>query len=201
MYVNHNALVDETLFQIETTTPKRYDAIYNAVLAPFKRHALASKVRNLAVITYFKEGSDDYLKQLLPQLDHPSWLNFGESTPERSTYQLILQQDLTTYLNQARSGLCLSKHEGAMFASIEYMLCGLPVVSTQSFGGRDAFFDDEYVTIVDDTPEAVSEGVRTAIARRVDPEYIRQQTIHKMEEHRIRLLDLVQTIIRSIGKT
>ena len=58
VYVNHNALVDETLFQIETTTLKGYDAVYNAVLAPFKRHAFASKVRSLALITYFKEGSD-----------------------------------------------------------------------------------------------------------------------------------------------
>ena len=46
-------------------------------------------------------------------------------------------------------GLCLSKSEGAMFASIEYLLCGLPIVSTKSVGGRDIFFTDENCIIAD----------------------------------------------------
>ena len=34
-----------------------------------------------------------------------------------------------------------------MLASIEYLLAGLPVVSTPSLGGRDHYFDDEYCLI------------------------------------------------------
>ena len=33
-------------------------------------------------------------------------------------------------------------YEGANYSSSEYLLCGLPVVSTESSGGRDYWFDD-----------------------------------------------------------
>lgn len=42
---------------------------------------------------------------------------------------------------QSRCGLILSAEEGACFAAMEYLLCGLPVVTTPNIGGRDEFFD------------------------------------------------------------
>lgn len=57
-----------------------------------------------------------------------------------------------------------------MFASMEYLLCGLPIVSTPSIGGRDVFFDKDYVEIVEPDPHAVKEAVIEMVRRRVrDP--------------------------------
>jgi glycosyltransferase involved in cell wall biosynthesis len=81
-----------------------------------------------------------------------------------------------------------------MFASIEYLLAGLPIVSTPSYGGRDVFFDDEYVAIVEANAEAVKDGVEQMIARNLDPYEIRKATLRKMEEHRQRLVDLIVSI-------
>jgi glycosyltransferase involved in cell wall biosynthesis len=39
---------------------------------------------------------------------------------------------------------------------MEYMLCGTPVVSTPSTGGRDVFFTPENSIIRDDNPKAVA---------------------------------------------
>ncbi|WP_164127899.1 glycosyltransferase, partial [Stenotrophomonas maltophilia] len=51
--------------------------------------------------------------------------------------------------NQAAVGLCLSAVEGAMCASMEYLMAGLPVVSTPSVGGRDVYFDPDYCIIAE----------------------------------------------------
>ena len=74
-------------------------------------------------------------------------------------------------LSRARVGLCLSEEEGAMFASIEYLLCGLPVVSTPNMGGRDFFFDEKFSQTVDPSEEAVRVGVEKMISLRLDPAY------------------------------
>jgi len=86
-----------------------------------------------------------------------------------------------------------------MFASAEYMLCGSPVVTTRSIGGREVFFQDEYVQIVDDYPSAVAKGVKKILARNIAPEYIRAQTIAKINEHRNKFCDTVQEIYQNFG--
>lgn len=191
IFCNHNALVDEDIYKIIPSGEKRYDAIYNARLLPCKRHFLASKIKNLALITSYALGSTqkqfNKIRKILPQA---TWFNkpipgAGEVIPEREIYK---------YLNQARVGLCLSSAEGAMYASVEYLLCGLPVVSTRSEGGRDVFFDEEYVKIVDDTPDAIKEGVEEMIKRNIPPDYIRRKTLEKMKPHRERFIALIQNI-------
>ena len=85
---------------------------------------------------------------------------------------------------KARCGLCLSKAEGAMFASIEYLLCGIPIVNTQSLGGRDVMFPDFAVKTVPDTPEAVAETVQEFVEHAPEPEKIRAAALEKMKAHR-----------------
>lgn len=46
-----------------------------------------------------------------------------------------------------------------MRVSMEYRLCGTPVVSTRSVGGRDRYFLGPHVRVVDDHPDAVAHGV------------------------------------------
>src|SRR5204863_198528 len=73
-------------------------------------------------------------------------------------------------------------------------LSGLPVVSTRSRGGRDVFFDPEYVAIVPEDPKAVADGVRKLIAKNISPARIRHATLEKMRPHRKRFFSLLQGI-------
>jgi hypothetical protein len=86
-----------------------------------------------------------------------------------------------------------------MFASIEYLLCGLPVLATSSFGGRDIFFDNECAEIVDDTPEAVKSGLSVLLSRQLDPDYVRRKTLRRIEEHRSTLVHLVCRLFQMEG--
>ena len=91
---------------------------------------------------------------------------------------------MAQFYNRARVGLILSEKEGACFASMEYLLCGLPVVSTPSIGGRDVFWDDRFVIVCDPTPEAVAGAVQEIKRRNIDPQLVRAATLEKVEEHR-----------------
>ena len=48
-------------------------------------------------------------------------------------------------------GGVFSEEEGACWASSEYLLCGLPVVSTHSRGGRDVWYSGHNSLIVEPT--------------------------------------------------
>ena len=190
IFCNHNAFVDENIYKIIPDAEKKYNAIYNAAMFPCKRHFLASKVKNLALITYAWCDTREYINETKKALQGAIWIN----KPVPYPYDFIPEEEIHKYLNQARVGLYLSASEGAVYASAEYLLCGLPVVSTRSSGGRDVFFDDEYVKVVGDTPEAVKEGVEEMIERNVSPYYIREKTLEKMEPHRERFVALIQSI-------
>lgn len=192
IFCNHNCFLDEEIYKIIPDTAKEYDAIYDAAMIEYKRHYLASKVKNFALITFITDHA--YFMETKNILPEAIWLNFASGD-----YEWISKKKLIKYFNQSRVGLCLSAEEGAMFASTEYLLCGLPVVSTRSKGGRDVFFDEEYVKIVDDTPEAVEEGVKEMMKREIPPDYIREKTIEKMKPHRERFIELVQQIYNKEG--
>lgn len=200
IFFNQNALVDERLLVVSPDISRRFDAIYNARINPVKRHELATKVENLALITIVDGGTNMRLfEELVAILPNANWLNFEADQYSLGDYRRIRQAQLSDYLNQSRCGLCLSRNEGAMFASIEYLLCGLPVVSTRSYGGRDEFYDEAYVAIVEDDPEAVASGVRDLVARRIPAEYIREKTLRKLEAHRVRLVDYILDLAAAKG--
>ena len=196
---NQNALVDERLFDVIPDSPKKYDAIYNARVSPYKRHYLATRIASLALVTVVNDKTcKDYFAHITEVLPQAAWLNFkGQLRVEN--YKMIPQAELGKYLNQAKVGLCVSASEGAMFASIEYLLCGLPVLSTPSVGGRDAFFDSDCAEIADDTPEALGNGLRALLARLPPPAFVRQKTLQRMGEHRAILADVICRIFAKEG--
>jgi len=97
-------------------------------------------------------------------------------------------------VNRASCGLILSALEGANYASSEYLLCGVPVVTTKSLGGRDEFFDSRHVIYVEATPDAVEAGVAEMNSRQIDRTEVRTSVLAKSLEHRRRLIGLLSRI-------
>lgn len=198
-FVNKNAFVDETQFKPVPGVRKDFDAIYNGQLAPYKRHELASKVQNLALIVYQRAATKDmperqtYAQLVRELLREAEWLNDVGS--------FIAPEKIPVHLSRARVGLCLSVEEGPMAASMEYLLCGLPVVSTRSLGGRDVFFDSNNSLIVEDCAEAVAAGVVEMVSRNLDPANIRASALEKIAVHRRRFIGVVEGILSASGKS
>jgi len=194
VFFNQNSLLDENVYRIIPDVPKEFDAVYNAQMEKVKRHYLAARIQSLALITYRIDSQPGYYRRIRKELGHASWLNFGSGR-----WEWLPDTQVSYHLNRARVGLILSEAEGANYASVEYLLCGLPVVSTESRGGRSVFFEEEYASIVHPSPEAVAEAVKEMIARRIDPSYIRERTIQKMEAHREVFRALLQRICDAEG--
>ncbi len=198
IFCNHNCFVDERIFYPLQQTNKKFDALYDSRLSVWKRHDLAKKVENLALLFYFIPGDDkEYINQQINFFSDKAHLF---NLTKNNEYKKLNTRELNKAINSCKTGLCLSEEEGAMYASMQYLLCGLPVVTTPSRGGRDVFFDEEYVETVEPDPDAVKNGVKNALSKEIPQEYIRQKTLEKIQIHRNRFIDLIQSIYKKEGK-
>jgi glycosyltransferase involved in cell wall biosynthesis len=197
-WVSHNAFVNPRTYQPLPGRAKLFDAVYDARICPFKRHELAVGIDNLALVTsrVVKYHDEAYIRSVRKILPRAHWFN----DPLAPDYRSLAPEEINDAINQARVGLCLSAVEGAMFASVQYLLAGLPVVSTASRGGRDEFFDSDYVRIVADDPAAVAAGVREMTECPVPPEEIRRRTLERIARHEDRLFELLDAICFAEGR-
>jgi len=187
VYCHQNAFLDPARYKVLTGVAKKYDAVYLARITPFKRHELASKVFSLMLIGDHHLREQAHFDKIMKILSHADWK------------RKVFSGNVYKYFSKARTGLCLSAEEGAMFVSAEYLLCGIPAVTTANIGGRNGLFDDEYTIHVGDTPEEVAEGVKKLIEKKIDPFLIREKTIEKMEVHRKKFISIIQDIYDRYG--
>ncbi len=189
IFCNHNSMVDENIFRPLPEVEKKYDAVYDGSLAAVKRHYLAAEIESLALIFYYRsfKAEDIHLSETIKKpIQHAHFFN----NREPQEYRKLTPAEVNQCLNECRVGLCLSEEEGAMYASIQYLLAGLPVVTTPSRGGRDEFFESDYVLTVEPNSEAVTRGVKEAMERKIPTSEIRAGTLAKMAEHRGRFIEL-----------
>ena len=216
---NYSLFVDENGFCIQPTADKAFDAVYVAVLRPYKRHQLCVDVPTLALIYYDPQIhiSFSYFTELQSLLPNATFINKeyarqGMARPLHRRAEELINQVLARRLhvnlmphqvaagiNRARVGLCLSEEEGAMIASMEYLLCGVPVVTTVNRGGRDHFFDPSFCTTVAPDPPAVARTVADLVRLAPSPETIRATVLEKVRHERRKLHDLLLGIFETEG--
>lgn len=217
-HCNHNMLVDERVFDVMPGRAVEFDAVYNARLEPYKRHHLARDVARLALIySEFERSAPDYVAAVRAALPQAVFVNeaIAHSTYARPAharaaalinrvlaarrYTTLTQQTVVDAYNSAATGLCLSEVEGAMYASMEYLLAGLPVVTTPSIGGRDHFFHPDYALSVAPDPAAVRDGVAAMIRRAIPRAQIRAAVLDRVRAERLRFLDVLHGIFVEAG--
>lgn len=203
LFHNKTSCVPEQIFKPIANTPLKFDAIYNARLTKWKRHDLTTQIENCSFIYYRPDNNQKTIDQEQKILSdhankHPGhvFLNQIDETGQPVRFE---PEDVNQHMNSASVGLCLSPTEGAMLASVECMLAGLPVVSTPSQGGRDVFYDDEYCIIADPDPNQIAAAVRALKAKNIPREYIYNQTLARITEHRERFINLFNEILTEEG--
>lgn len=195
VFTNQNALVDDAMFRPLDGIEPRFNAIYDAKLLPFKRHYLAATVPNLA-LTYARfQQRAAYSRQVHEDFSDAYWFNHSDG----NGYQNMKPEAVNAAYSLCKTGLCLSAVEGAMYASIQYLLAGLPVVSTESRGGRDVFFDERTTLVVADDEDAVRKGVAEMRSRDLDRSGVREITLDKVREHRSRFVAAMQEVYDEEG--
>lgn len=182
---NHNIHVREDLFRPIDQQPEQcYAAVYAAALDRYKRLELAAEVDPLYVLTYKRgeQGGWD-LHREVPALKH-------------AIYNPVFLDEaaVNALYAQAGCGLALSLYEGAMFSSMEYLMAGLPVVSTYSAGGRRVFRDPLYWREVAANPRAIASAVREWAVHPPERGAVRERVLEKLRAHRIRFAARVQNL-------
>jgi glycosyltransferase involved in cell wall biosynthesis len=195
VYCNQNCFIDEKVFTIVPGVEKRFNAVYNAVLNEFKRHTLVSDIMGQVAFVTYRFENTSYKGYLDKKLNNISWLNY---LPGREP-SFLDNDALVEIYNESRTGLALSAAEGSMYASCEYLLCGIPVVSTHSKGGRDVFFDDYNSIIADAVPEQIALAVEKLTSANRDPMAIRTTAISQMKQHRKQFIKHVNRVLRAKG--
>lgn len=154
-------------------TARSYTAVYNARLDALKRHELAARIPNL-LLTYAwsiddsQDGSAARVRKLLPRA------TFANHDFSGGNYRAIALPQVNQLLGQAEIGLCLSAVEGSMRAAMEYLLAGLPVVTTPSVGGRDRYFAGAYCRTVPADAEAIADAATELAGLQLDRQRIRR---------------------------
>jgi len=190
--------VDDTVFKPYAPADfsgAAFDAIYVARLEPYKRHQLAREIENLALMfdARFDQTQSAYDLEVTRLLPNARYLNFEKSAGQ---YVSLDPDARAQRMNQARCGLCLSKEEGAMRVSMEYLMCGLPVVTTRSKGGRDRYFADLYVIVAEDDPANVARAVREIGRRKLSKLAIRDHIMRVVSFERRNFLSFANALVQ-----
>jgi len=192
IHCNHNAFADESVYRpLSPPCQRTVRAVYDARLISLKRHHLAALVEQLALIYYVVPAVDDlnYAEQVKSRFAGAHFFNHQDGH-----YQRLDAGSVNACLNRCGVGLCLSEAEGPMYASVQYLLSGLSVVTTPCRGGREDFFDPDFSLTVEAEPQAVAEGVSQLLARNLDPWQIHRTTLERIWQHRNRFIALVQSL-------
>ncbi len=198
LFHNKTSSVSEAVFRPLEGVAEEFDAIYNAQLRAWKRHELSLEVERCAFV-YYRDATGPATGESEARLIEkharlaPGHIFVNRLGDAGSPIRLS-PEEVNVQLNRAAVGLCLSEVEGAMFASTEYLLAGLPIVTTPSRGGRDVYLDDEYCLTVEPDPRSVAQAVAALKARKIPRTYIRRRTLERLNRDRGRFIDLLNQI-------
>lgn len=195
VFCNHNAFLDEREYTV-VPGEKKYNGVINSRMKPYKRIELAKDTKDLCIIASDTRLYPGYTNFLLNSMPYMDFVQFENKEFKRG----LNNQEIRELYGKCRSGLILSAEEGACFAAGEYLLCGLPVVTTHNLGGRDTFYHEDYAVWCDDTPQGVKEAVDKVIALPISAEEIRERTIKQMQEHRANYIAVLNEIAGKAGK-
>jgi glycosyltransferase involved in cell wall biosynthesis len=197
IHVNQNAFIDENLFY-PSNEVKKFDAIYVGQLQPFKRHKLARLIESIAFVYYGKDYK--YLSEIIDAVPHAEILNGLPEELGGAGKRSLRSWEMAQAYNQSRVGLCLSAVEGAMYASTEYLLCGIPVVTTHNVGGRNDFLDSMNSLTVDADEVAIVDAVQHFLRYRPSAHEIRSNTLKRIHDHRRRFFKLIDGFFADSGQ-
>lgn len=190
-FVNHNCFINETLFKV-MPEKKIFDAVYIGRFTyradkpqwnnELKRHFLTSKIENLALLE-----SCANLNNVVSNIDLAMTQKYCKAKNcKYCNDKKLPQEQVVKILNQSKVGLILSELEGTCRASSEYLLCGLPVVSTESKGGRDIWYTKQNSIICESTQDSVKEAVDYFVSNPPNSKKVREECIKQIAEHRAR---------------
>lgn len=180
--INKNAFISEMSWMVIKEN-KKFDYIINSEYQTIKRLDLARRLENVFT-----------LKKVC---DYP-----GVYGNEEGRYS-VNRPEIVYALSRSKVGMALSYYESNCHASGEYLMCGLPVVSTECLGGRDAWYTDYNSIVCDATEEDVERAGKEMLQRvnngDIDPYRVRNECIEVNKSYLVTFFVTMGEIFEKIG--
>lgn len=200
IFSNHNLMTSEDVFRPLPDVPVEFDAVYNGRISDIKRHHLGFQVERLLHVTgTIGELPPVASRAFIRRLQRQSPLHRIANPIVDGLPARLSPEDVNRAYNRASVGLCLSAAEGAMNSSMEYLMAGLPIVSTPSLGGRDVYFDPDHCIIAEPEPAAIRRAVETLRDRAIPRAEVRGRVLEKVRPQRAQLMDYLSALLRRKG--
>lgn len=188
LFINQNAFTHETAFFIEENVEKKYDLFVNSAFCNYKRLEFTKLINNVVYLGRYPEYYD--VKNINLN-ENVSFLNFKDNIVTKENHRWVFDEEINKISNESLMGGIFSDTEGACFSSSQYLLCGLPVISTKCKGGREVWYNEKNMIYCDDTPESVLkcvENVKNNLDKNLYNKYeIRKAHIELQEKFRTAL--------------
>jgi glycosyltransferase involved in cell wall biosynthesis len=196
---NHNAFIDETVYKIDRTVEQKFDLVVNSSFTEVKNYHLIKKIKNTCAIGYFL--TTNYNESMMPS-PFAYCPNFENNLRTEKNFKWISPDESCKYYNMSKIGGIFSTAEGSCFSSSEYLLCGLPVLSCTSDGGREIWYNNDNSIICEPNEKSVINNFIKIIDKydkgEYDREKIRNTHIEQMEFHRNNLTHFVLNFLKMI---
>lgn len=181
---NHNAFIDETVYNINYNSEKKFDLIVSSAFSIYKNYNLIKNIPNACAIGYWVADTNN---ETLPS-KNMYCPNFDNQVRTKENCKWIDPFTSCKYYNMSKIGGIFSIEEGACFSSSEYLLCGLPVLSCKCQGGREIWYNNENSVLCEPTEESIISNLNLMITKynngEYDKEKIRSNCIKQMDFHR-----------------
>ena len=195
LFCNHNAFLNETRYIIKDDVKKEYNMVISSCFRNYKRIWLAKDIPDILHIGY-KNGPLEYIP------DFGTRANFKNNSTNMEDWDFFCTKKYVNLLNSSVCGGMFSEVEGACFSSSEYLLCGLPVLSTPSKGGRDVFYNSQNSIICEPSVDGVTKGYNDIMTNlhKFDRYAIRETKLQQMDIFRNRLTEYVKDKLEDVYK-
>ena len=173
-----SSFLDFNRYQIDSANIKKFDAVYRADIVKYNRHELAIDIERLLLIGNDGTCNAPYFKEVMDSLQ-TAVFNGDKGRIDR-------------LISSSKVGLCLGDSDADVFSCAEYLLSGIPVVSTDSYVCNSIFNCLEYVSVINSYSTSVCSGVKAMGKKTYDPYMIRDETLNILIGHRDNFINFLQ---------
>lgn len=177
-FINKNCFINENLYKIDESIQKEYDGIYSTSYSNRKRLHLCYDIKSIGILLNYKNNIPHEVKNSLNIINKQT-----------------IKEEIYKFYNKAKFGLCLITQDDSSNANAEYLLCGLPVISVHSMGGRNVWYNNYNSIIIDPNKESLNKGISVCLEKiesgKFNCELIRRKQIILMNEFRIKFIHII----------
>jgi glycosyltransferase involved in cell wall biosynthesis len=186
------AATSPEIFSATCNQEPQFDAVVISRFEPYKRLELAALVDKVLIISRgLTEEKASEIEELIPRC------TIGNRVDGK--IRELGAAEVATLLSVSRCGLILSEVEGQNRATSEYLLSGLPVVTTPNIGGRDRLLNPTNSVYAEPTPKGIFQVVQYYKAQAMDREKIRSAAVDAIDTERRWLKRIIEMVAAEQG--